>query len=302
MRANNTRHVSLGSTAPHAATRCNATQHCNTLQHTAVSFRDVKLCKQFLICVSRPDCPNILQHTATHCNTLQHTATHCNTLQHTATHCSIFPRRRMRADNTGYVSLGPTAQRTHCRSSPAGSSATHSNAQQRTATRCNTLQHAAIDCNMLQHIARHGNTPPSGWPCRAFHMCVLQSVSTRERERVTESQVARESLSISRCARVCVRVCVDVCVCVCVGICVCVCVCVCAFVLCVCDYTFHGSFCLPLSLAVCTPRFFSLPPPFLYIHTDPGGGLCPSLSVRVCVCVFKSACIYLCVSVCKSLY
>ena len=29
---------------------------------------------------------NILQHTATHCNTLQHTATPCNTLQHT--HCS----------------------------------------------------------------------------------------------------------------------------------------------------------------------------------------------------------------------
>jgi len=28
----------------------------------------------------------VLQHTATHCNTLQHTATHCNTLQRTATH------------------------------------------------------------------------------------------------------------------------------------------------------------------------------------------------------------------------
>ena len=30
---------------------------------------------------------DVLQRTATHCNTLQHTATHCNTLQHTATHC-----------------------------------------------------------------------------------------------------------------------------------------------------------------------------------------------------------------------
>jgi len=33
-----------------------------------------------------PAARNILEHTATHCNTLQHTATHCNTLQHTATH------------------------------------------------------------------------------------------------------------------------------------------------------------------------------------------------------------------------
>ena len=31
----------------------------------------------------------VLQHTATHCNTLQHTATHCNTLQHTTTHTHI---------------------------------------------------------------------------------------------------------------------------------------------------------------------------------------------------------------------
>ena len=34
---------------------------------------------------------NILQHTATHCNTLQHyTQSHCNTLQHTATHCNTL--------------------------------------------------------------------------------------------------------------------------------------------------------------------------------------------------------------------
>jgi len=31
---------------------------------------------------------DLLQHTATHCNTLQHTATHCNTLQHTAAYCN----------------------------------------------------------------------------------------------------------------------------------------------------------------------------------------------------------------------
>jgi len=33
--------------------------------------------------LNRPS--DVLQRTATHCNTLQHTATHCNTLQHTAT-------------------------------------------------------------------------------------------------------------------------------------------------------------------------------------------------------------------------
>jgi len=180
----------------------------------------------------------------------------------------------MRADNTGYVSLGPTAPRTHCRSSPAGSSATHSNAQQRTATRCNTLQHAAIDCNMLQHIARHGNTPPSGWPCRAFHMCVLQSVSTRERERVTESQVARESLSISRRARVCVRACVCVlmcvCVCVCVFVCVCrylcVCVCVCVCICAVCLRLYVSWLFLSPSLPRRLHPTLFLPPPSFPLH------------------------------------
>jgi len=33
----------------------------------------------------------VMQHTATHCNTLQHTATHCNTLQHAAAHCTTLP-------------------------------------------------------------------------------------------------------------------------------------------------------------------------------------------------------------------
>ena len=73
--------------------------HCNTLQHTAT------LC-------------NTLQHTATLCNTLQHTATHCNTLQHTATHCNTL---------------------------------------QHSATLCNTLQHSATLCNTLQHTATHCN-------------------------------------------------------------------------------------------------------------------------------------------------
>ena len=33
---------------------------------------------------------DILQLTATHCNTLQHMATHCNTPQHSATHCAAL--------------------------------------------------------------------------------------------------------------------------------------------------------------------------------------------------------------------
>ena len=83
---NTTTHWNARNTLQHTATHCNirvwhpshhgadyptplyATQHCNTLQHTATQ------------CTT-------MQHSA-HCNTLQHTATHCNTLQHTATHCS----------------------------------------------------------------------------------------------------------------------------------------------------------------------------------------------------------------------
>ena len=39
---------------------------------------------------SQADRDQVLQHTATHCNTLQRTATHCSILQHTATHCNTL--------------------------------------------------------------------------------------------------------------------------------------------------------------------------------------------------------------------
>ena len=58
---------------------------------------------------------DILQHTATNCNTLQRTATHYNTLYHTATHCHTQEVKSL--------------------------SLTFCNTLQRTATHCNTLQH-----------------------------------------------------------------------------------------------------------------------------------------------------------------
>jgi len=76
---------------------------------------------------------DVLQHTATHCNTLQHTAhcttllpsgcpaTHCNTLYHTATHCNTLQHTAL----------------------PSGCPATH----------CTTLYHTATHCNTLQHTA-----------------------------------------------------------------------------------------------------------------------------------------------------
>ena len=64
---------------------------------------------------SQADRDQVLQHTATHCNTLQHTATQCNTMQHTATHCNTL---------------------------------------QHTATHCNTLQRTDVwSMDTVQHIA-----------------------------------------------------------------------------------------------------------------------------------------------------
>ena len=60
----------------------------------------------------------VMQHTATHCNTLQHTATLCNTLQH---------------------------------------SATHSTTLHHTAPHCTIMQHDAPHCNALRHTATHCN-------------------------------------------------------------------------------------------------------------------------------------------------
>ena len=50
---------------------CNATTHCNTLQHTVTHCNKIQYTATHL-CV-------MLQHTAAQYNTPQHTAIHCNT-------------------------------------------------------------------------------------------------------------------------------------------------------------------------------------------------------------------------------
>ena len=62
--------------------------------------------------IDRDTCHDLLQYTATHCETLQRTATHCNALQHTATNCNTL---------------------------------------QQTATHCNKLQHIATH-TLLSHL------------------------------------------------------------------------------------------------------------------------------------------------------
>ena len=131
-------------TLQHTATHCNrdtpmwtplimSATHCNTLQHTATETHQYghhSLCVQhtaihcnilqqrhtnmdtthYDIAVPATllllyfDARDILQHTATHCNTHcnipKHTATSCthfNTLQHTATHCNMWRVKRLTA-------------------------------------------------------------------------------------------------------------------------------------------------------------------------------------------------------------
>ena len=101
--------------------------HCNTLQHTTYLATHSDVWRDF----------HMLRHTATHCNTLQHTAIHCNTLQHTATHCNT---------------LRHTA--THCNT-------------------LNTLQHTATHCNTLHtltHSPMCGVTPSYRW--HVLFVCV----------------------------------------------------------------------------------------------------------------------------------
>jgi len=82
----------------HSVAHCSTLQHTttryNTLQQSVAAARqDARL--SFLgasllsFGVATQHC-NTLQHTATHCNTLQHTTTHCNTLQHFITHYSTL--------------------------------------------------------------------------------------------------------------------------------------------------------------------------------------------------------------------
>ena len=106
--------------------------------------------------------PNMLQHTATHCNTMPRDATHCNTLHHTASGGA--------------------------HGSKAEYAATDCNILQHTATHCYTLQHTAsdgarasnakytaTDCNILQHTATH---------CITLHQTVHMQAMPTQAERL----------------------------------------------------------------------------------------------------------------------
>jgi len=109
---------------------------------------------------------DMLQHTATHCNTLQRTAAHCNTLQYTATHCN-------------------TLQYTATHRNTLHHTATHGNTLQHTAIHCSKLQHTATHCNTLQHTAKHYNTLQHTATCHttlkhtAAHWNTLQHTTMR---------------------------------------------------------------------------------------------------------------------------
>ena len=67
----------MSSSQKHTATRCNMLQltatHCNTNRNIGSAFEQLTATHCSLQC------------TVTHCNTLQHTASHCNSPQHAAT-------------------------------------------------------------------------------------------------------------------------------------------------------------------------------------------------------------------------
>ena len=91
-------------------------------------------------CASKEMTPEVVQRTATYCNTLEHTATHCNTQEPT-------PRRHRRRNGLRLEGKDSPGSTTYC------------NTLQHTATHCNTLQHTATHCNTLQHTATtHCNT------------------------------------------------------------------------------------------------------------------------------------------------
>jgi len=83
--------------------------HCNTLQ--------LEEERRATLAASSSICAYVYRLTAMHCNTLQLNATHCNALQRTATHCIAL---------------------------------------QRPASHCNALHHTAMHCNTLQHAAARG--------------------------------------------------------------------------------------------------------------------------------------------------
>ena len=106
-------------TRAHTHTYSHARTHAHTHTHTPLKDTCMHMAHNHAYN------QEVLQHTATHCNTLQHTAAHCSTLQRTA-----------------------TLQHT----------ATHCNTLQHAATHCNTLQHTAAHFNTLQHTATHCTT------------------------------------------------------------------------------------------------------------------------------------------------
>ena len=99
-------------------------------------------------------CSNILQHTATHCNTLRHSATHYNTLRYISTHCDTLQYSAthwdtLRQTATHRNTLRHTA--THCNTLQHNVLESHDDDMKHTATHCNTLRHAATHCNTLDH-------------------------------------------------------------------------------------------------------------------------------------------------------
>jgi len=106
--------------------------HCNTMPHTMP--HTATHCITLHQTVHMEAMPNTLQLTATSCSILQHPAASCNTLQHTATHCNTLH------------------QTVHMQAMP--------NTLQLTATYCNTLQHTATHCITL-HQTVHMQAMPT---------------------------------------------------------------------------------------------------------------------------------------------
>jgi len=120
----------------------------------------------------------MMQRTATRCNTLQRTATHCNTSIGTDAYIATHINNISERDTLKYAATRCNALPTHCialqhTTTPSNSLQhkhrhgcinSHAHQQhlraQRTATHdathCNALQRAATHCHTLQHRHRHG--------------------------------------------------------------------------------------------------------------------------------------------------
>ena len=120
---------------------CNALQltatHCNS--NTMIWCADGCHAKSSWRCMRMPFFPGeacVKFSASPSFNIMQHTATHCNTPPHTATHClQVF-----------VSSLDPYHSQSPC------------STLQHTATLDNTLQQSATLCNILQYTTTHCNT------------------------------------------------------------------------------------------------------------------------------------------------